>query len=90
MFFFHVQAIVRVVVFDSSERRLFILWNALQYNIFTLIFTWFSLANMWLTFSIIIELLPGQGLIFFGTEDVVSWPLLSERAELISRSRRTG
>ncbi|KZT72530.1 glycosyltransferase family 2 protein [Daedalea quercina L-15889] len=43
------------------------------YNIFTLIFTWFSLANMWLTFSIIIDLLPGQGLVLFGTVDITHW-----------------
>lgn len=37
-----------------------------QYNIFSLIFTWFSLANIWLTFSIIIDLLPDQGIVIFG------------------------
>jgi chitin synthase len=47
------------------------------YNIFSLIFSWFSLANMWLTFSIIIDLLPNpQGdmkpIIIFGTRAVVS------------------
>ena len=44
---------------------------------------------MWLTFSIIIDLLPGQGLIFFGTEDVVSWHTLSTEAGLIPRSQDT-
>ena len=37
-----------------------------QYNIFSLIFSWFALANIWLTFSIIIDLVPSQGLVFFG------------------------
>lgn len=27
---------------------------------------------MWLTFSIIVDLLPGQGIILFGTADIVS------------------
>ncbi|KAI0729316.1 glycosyltransferase family 2 protein [Fomitopsis betulina] len=53
--------------------RMFFLHVQALYNVITLIFTWFSLANMWLTFSIIIDLLPGQGLIFFGTEDVTHW-----------------
>lgn len=42
-----------------------------QYNVFSLIFSWFALANIWLTFSIIIDLLPSQGIIIFGTEEVV-------------------
>lgn len=42
-----------------------------QYNIFLLIFSWFALANIWLTFSIIIDLLPGQGIILFGTTTIV-------------------
>jgi chitin synthase len=37
-----------------------------QYNVFSLLFSWFALANIWLTFSIIIDLLPSQGLVFFG------------------------
>jgi len=37
-----------------------------------LIFSWFALANLWLTFAIIIELLPSQKLIAFGTVAVVS------------------
>jgi len=43
------------------------------YNIFSLIFSWFALANLWLTFSIIIELLPSQGIIIFGTASVTHW-----------------
>lgn len=46
--------------------------DCLQYNVFSLIFSWFALANIWLTFSIIIDLLPSQGIIIFGTEEIVS------------------
>ncbi len=45
--------------------------EVLQYNIFTLIFSWFALANMWLTFSIIIDLLPSQDVNIFGTSTIV-------------------
>ncbi|KAF9043751.1 putativechitin synthase [Hymenopellis radicata] len=34
------------------------------YNGFSLIFSWFALANLWLTFSIIIDLLPSEGIVF--------------------------
>jgi chitin synthase len=37
-----------------------------------LIFSWFALANIWLTFSIIIDLVVTQGIILFGTATVVS------------------
>ncbi|KAF7433398.1 Chitin synthase, class 2 [Pleurotus ostreatus] len=47
------------------------------YNVFSLIFSWFALANIWLTFSIIIDLLPSQGIIIFGTEEVTHWVNLS-------------
>ncbi len=40
--------------------------TTVQYNIFGLIFSWFALANLWLTFSILIDLLPSNGLILFG------------------------
>jgi hypothetical protein len=43
--------------------------TTVQYNIFALIFSWFALANLWLTFSIIIDLLPSNGLILFGPND---------------------
>jgi chitin synthase len=49
--------------------------NSLQYNVFSLIFSWFALANLWLTFSIIIDLLPSQGLALFGGQTVVSLSL---------------
>ncbi|KAK2466180.1 hypothetical protein APHAL10511_001822 [Amanita phalloides] len=43
------------------------------YNVFSLLFSWFALANMWLTFSIIIDLLPSQNIIFFGTLAITHW-----------------
>jgi chitin synthase len=48
-----------------------------QYNTFSLAFSWFALANLWLTFSIIIDLLPdssqGTPFYFFGTAEVTHW-----------------
>jgi len=45
------------------------------YNVFSLIFSWFALANIWLTFSIIIDLLPAQtpAVYIFGTPAVTHW-----------------
>jgi chitin synthase len=43
------------------------------YNVFSLIFSWFALANLWLTFSIIIDLLPSQNIIVFATADITHW-----------------
>ncbi|KAF4566216.1 Chitin synthase, class 2 [Pleurotus pulmonarius] len=43
--------------------RLFFLHLQALYNSFSLFFTWFALANLWLTFSIIIDLLPSQGVV---------------------------
>lgn len=46
------------------------------YNLFNLIFTWFALANLWLTFSIIISLLTDANqtnpIYIFGTSYIVS------------------
>jgi chitin synthase len=46
------------------------------YNLFNLVFTWFALANLWLTFSIIIGLLPDATqqtpFYIFGTATIVS------------------
>ncbi|KAI0824731.1 glycosyltransferase family 2 protein [Trametes gibbosa] len=53
--------------------RMFFFHIQALYNIFSLIFSWFALANIWLTFSIIIELLPSQNIIFFGTATVTHW-----------------
>ena len=46
----------------------------LQYNLFNLVFSWFALANLWLTFSIVIELVPSAsvGINLFVTTDIVS------------------
>ncbi|KAH9179673.1 glycosyltransferase family 2 protein [Lactarius sanguifluus] len=46
--------------------RMFFFHIQALYNVFSLLFSWFALANIWLTFSIIIDLLPSQGLVFFG------------------------
>ncbi|TFK43571.1 glycosyltransferase family 2 protein [Crucibulum laeve] len=53
--------------------RMFFLHIQALYNVFSLIFSWFALANIWLTFSIIIDLLPDQGIIIFGTAAVTHW-----------------
>ena len=65
-------------------------WLA-QYNIFSLIFSWFALANLWLTFAIIIDLLPTQNLYAFGNAEVVSDRSLfaSHELVLIWRSMQT-
>ncbi|EKM80319.1 hypothetical protein AGABI1DRAFT_113517 [Agaricus bisporus var. burnettii JB137-S8] len=57
--------------------RMFFLHIQGLYNVFSLIFSWFALANMWLTFSIIIDLVPSQGIVIFGTETVTHWVNLS-------------
>ena len=54
--------------------RMFFLHIQALYNLFNLVFSWFALANLWLTFSIIITLVPQAVKInLFGTEGVVSW-----------------
>jgi chitin synthase len=53
------------------------------YNAFNLVFTWFSLANLWLTFSIVIKLLSdvhqANPFFIFGTSFIVS-PLFPDAA----------
>ncbi|KAG6889222.1 hypothetical protein C0992_006034, partial [Termitomyces sp. T32_za158] len=44
-----------------------------QFNVATLFFTWFSLANLWLTFSIIIDFLPSQSIVIDGHIVVIHW-----------------
>lgn len=64
-----VYAIVHFFRFYKSGHgiiRMFFFHVQALYNIFSLIFSWFALANIWLTFSIIIELLPSQGIVIFG------------------------
>ncbi|EEB96911.1 hypothetical protein MPER_03866, partial [Moniliophthora perniciosa FA553] len=57
--------------------RMFFFHVQALYNIFSLVFSWFSLANIWLTFSIIIDLLPNlpgdTAIIVFGTKAVTHW-----------------
>ncbi|KAE9410457.1 glycosyltransferase family 2 protein [Gymnopus androsaceus JB14] len=73
-----VYALVNFFRFYQSGHgiiRMFFFHLQALYNVFSLIFSWFSLANMWLTFSIIIDLLPEvQNPIFiFGTDSVTVW-----------------
>ncbi|KAK7061690.1 chitin synthase [Favolaschia claudopus] len=71
-----VYALVNFFMFYKSGHgilRMFFLHIQAIYNIFSLIFSWFALANLWLTFSIIIDLLPGQGIIIFGTASITHW-----------------
>ncbi|KAF8625346.1 hypothetical protein AX17_006888 [Amanita inopinata Kibby_2008] len=53
--------------------RIFIFHIQALYNALSLFFSWFSLANLWLTFSIIIDLLPTQGIIIGGNAVVIHW-----------------
>ncbi|KAJ7744479.1 glycosyltransferase family 2 protein [Mycena maculata] len=71
-----VYALVNFFMFYKSGHgifRMFFLHVQAIYNIFALIFSWFALANIWLTFSIIIDLLPSQNIIIFGTADITFW-----------------
>ncbi|KAG0150823.1 hypothetical protein CROQUDRAFT_37815 [Cronartium quercuum f. sp. fusiforme G11] len=43
------------------------------FNLAQLVFTWFALANLWLTFSIIIALLPHNGIFLFKNEVITHW-----------------
>ncbi|KAG6853182.1 hypothetical protein C0991_006292 [Blastosporella zonata] len=53
--------------------RMFFFHIQALFNAITLFFTWFSLANLWLTFSIIIDLLPSQGIVIGGNIVVIHW-----------------
>ncbi|KIL70098.1 glycosyltransferase family 2 protein [Amanita muscaria Koide BX008] len=57
--------------------RMFFFHIQALYNVFSLVFSWFALANIWLTFSIIIDLLPTQGIFLFGNLAVTHWINLS-------------
>ncbi|MBW0460743.1 hypothetical protein O181_000458 [Austropuccinia psidii MF-1] len=61
--------------YKSSHNPFRILMFHIQalFNLFQLIFTWFSLANLWLTFSIIIDLLPHNGVYLFVNAEVTHW-----------------
>ncbi|EAU87177.1 chitin synthase [Coprinopsis cinerea okayama7 len=58
-------------VYQSGHNfvRIFFFHIQALFNAFNLFFSWFALANLWLTFSIIIDLLPanikGANLVFF-------------------------
>ncbi|KAJ3841463.1 class III chitin synthase [Lentinula raphanica] len=74
-----VYALVNFFRFYQSGHgliRMFFFHVQALYNIFSLIFSWFALANMWLTFSIIIDLLPDlktDPIIIFGTAEITHW-----------------
>ncbi|KAF8529171.1 glycosyltransferase family 2 protein [Hysterangium stoloniferum] len=53
--------------------RMFFFHIQAIYNIASLIFSWFALANLWLTFSLIIDLTLKQGIKVFGTAGITHW-----------------
>jgi len=57
---------------NHNPLRMFFFHIQALYNVFTLIFSWFALANMWLTFSIIVDLLPDQKMLIFGSGSEVA------------------
>jgi len=76
-----VYAIVHFFRFYKSSHgiiRMFFFHIQALYNIFSLLFSWFALANLWLTFSIIIDLLPNEKVVLFGGNnhtglDITHW-----------------
>ncbi|KDR83783.1 hypothetical protein GALMADRAFT_236148 [Galerina marginata CBS 339.88] len=71
-----VYALVHFFAFYKSSHgivRMFFLHVQALYNLFSLVFSWFALANLWLTFSIIVDLLPEQHIFIFGTADITHW-----------------
>ncbi|KAF8884113.1 glycosyltransferase family 2 protein [Infundibulicybe gibba] len=52
--------------------RLFFLHIQALFTIVNLFFSWFALGNLWLTFNIIIDLLPSQGYVF-GNVVLIHW-----------------
>ena len=69
MFFLHIQALVSWCFLHARKSI-----ADEQYNLFNLVFSWFALANLWLTFSIVIELVPTSTKInIFVTADIVSF-----------------
>jgi len=63
----------RIYQSDHSFLRIFFFHIQALFNAVQLFFTWFSLANLWLTFSIIIDLLPTQGIVIGGNLTVIHW-----------------
>ena len=53
------------------------------YNIFVLIFTWFNLANAYLTFSVVIDLLASERQIFGAATDDINISMFFNLALLI-------
>ncbi|KAI1786680.1 glycosyltransferase family 2 protein [Ganoderma leucocontextum] len=71
-----VYAIINFFNFYRSGHgiiRMFFFHVQALYNIISLVFSWFALANIWLTFSIIIDLMPTQGIYIFGTATITHW-----------------
>lgn len=76
-----VYALVHFFRFYKSGHnpfRLFMFHVQAIFNAFQLFFSWFALANLWLTFSIIIKLVaaPGAGTsptFFFVNEEITHW-----------------
>ncbi|KAG8830026.1 Chitin synthase, class 2 [Serendipita sp. 399] len=70
-------------IYKSSHGMIRMFFFHLQalYNLFNLLFTWFALANLWLTFSIIIDLLADQHqsspFFMFGTATVTGYANLT-------------
>ncbi|KAF8067008.1 putative chitin synthase [Lyophyllum atratum] len=62
-------------IYQSNHNiiRMFFFHIQALFNAVQLFFTWFSLANLWLTFSIIIDLLPSQGIVIGGNPVVIHW-----------------
>jgi chitin synthase len=59
----------------ESSTRLTPLFLSSQFNAYQLFFSWFALANVWLTFTIIVDLVPALAnpIYLFGTADIVSF-----------------
>lgn len=73
-----VYALVHFFRFYKSGHnpfRLFMFHIQALFNAFQLLFGWFALANLWLTFTIIIDLVPSgeNPTYFFGTKEITHW-----------------
>ncbi|KAK2463946.1 hypothetical protein APHAL10511_003997 [Amanita phalloides] len=53
--------------------RIFMFHIQALFNALSLFFSWFALANLWLTFSIIVDLIPAQGLVTGKGVVVIHW-----------------
>ncbi|KAM0752694.1 class III chitin synthase [Meredithblackwellia eburnea MCA 4105] len=63
---------------NHNVLRMFVFHIQLIFNICNLIMTWFSLANLWLCFAIIIELVPSStGVQLFYNEEITHWANLA-------------